>query len=109
MLAHDGRVGGGGAPEYPLPGVAVALSESLAAPLRQASPPVLARVHDGQCVVDVRCVPEEQDELLVQTIRGVQAQQDQQAQPARQAQRNQHNQHASQHTQRTQQPSQEAN
>ena len=75
VLDHDGRVGGGGAPEYPLPGVAVALPESLAALLRRASPPVLARVHDGQCVVDVRCVPEEQDELLVQTIRGVQAQQ----------------------------------
>ena len=79
-----------------MPGVAVALSESLAAPLRQASPPVLARVHDGQCVVDVRCVPEDQDELLAQTIRGVQA---------RQAQRTQR----TQHTQRTQQPTQEAN
>lgn len=109
VLDHDGRVGGGGAPEYPLPGVAVALPESMAAPLRKAGPPVLARVHDGQCVVDVRCVPEEQDELLAQTIRGVQAQQDQHAQSARQAQRNQHNQHTSQHTQRTQQPSQEAN
>lgn len=36
---------------------------------------MIARVHDGQCLVDVRCVPEDQDELLAQTIRGVQAQQ----------------------------------
>ena len=83
MRTHDGRVGGGGAPEYPLPGVAVALPESLAAPLRQASPPVIARVHDGQCLVDVRCVPEDQDELLTRTIQSVQAQQ---ANPAPQPQ-----------------------
>ena len=44
---------------------------------------MIARVHDGQCLVDVRCVPEDQDELLTRTIQSVQAQQ---ANPAPQPQ-----------------------
>ena len=38
VIEHPGRVGGGGAPEYPLPGFAVALDESLAAALRAGTP-----------------------------------------------------------------------
>src|SRR5699024_9352313 len=38
LVAHDGRVGGGGAPGVPLPGWAVRLPESVAAPLRQGDP-----------------------------------------------------------------------
>ncbi|MDO5032782.1 L-seryl-tRNA(Sec) selenium transferase [Corynebacterium sp.] len=61
LVKHEGRVGGGGAPEYPLPGWAVALPEELAAPLRTGSPAVLPRVHQGRCLIDLRCVPQEQD------------------------------------------------
>lgn len=71
VVEHDGRVGGGGAPEYPLPGVAVSLPEELAPKLRQHTPPVVARQHQGRCLIDVRCVPEAQDEVLIAAIRAV--------------------------------------
>jgi len=71
VVNQDGRVGGGGAPEYPLPGVAVSLPEELAPKLRQHTPPVVARQHQGHCLIDVRCVPEAQDEVLIAAIRAV--------------------------------------
>jgi len=74
VVAHDGRVGGGGAPGVPLPGWAVRLPESAAALLRAGDPAVLPRVHDGACLLDLRCIPEsDDDELLaaVQTALGV--------------------------------------
>jgi L-seryl-tRNA(Sec) selenium transferase len=71
IVEHAGRVGGGGAPEYPLPGVAVALPEELAPKLRQHTPPVVARQHQGRCLIDVRCVPEAQDKELIAAIRAV--------------------------------------
>lgn len=71
VVDHAGRVGGGGAPEYPLPGVAVSLPEELAPKLRQHTPPVVPRQHQGRCLIDVRCVPESQDEVLIAAIRAV--------------------------------------
>ena len=68
VVEHTGRVGGGGAPEYPLPGYAVALDESLAPLLRQGTPAVLPRVHNGQCLIDVRCVPAQDDQRLAAAI-----------------------------------------
>lgn len=68
VVEHPGRVGGGGAPEYPLPGYAVALNESLAPLLRQGTPAVLPRVHNGQCLIDVRCVPAQDDGRLAAAI-----------------------------------------
>lgn len=68
VVAHDGRVGGGGAPGVPLPGWAVRLPEAVAARLRAGDPPVLARVHDGGCLVDLRCVPESEDERLIAAV-----------------------------------------
>lgn len=66
---HDGRVGGGGAPEYPLPGFAVRLPAELAPALRTGTPAVLPRVHDGACLVDLRCVPESHDDVVADAIR----------------------------------------
>lgn len=71
VVEHAGRVGGGGAPEVPLPGWAVALPEELARPLRLGQPPVVARVNQGRCLVDVRCVPESQDLELIAAIQAV--------------------------------------
>ncbi len=68
VVPHDGRVGGGGAPGVPLPGWAVQLPEAVAARLRAGDPPVLARVHDGACLVDLRCVPESEDERLIAAV-----------------------------------------
>ncbi|WP_237739998.1 L-seryl-tRNA(Sec) selenium transferase [Serinicoccus marinus] len=68
VVPHDGRVGGGGAPGIPLAGWAVAVPEPLAAPLRAGRPAVLPRVHDGACLLDPRCVPTEQDDVLVRAV-----------------------------------------
>lgn len=69
VVEHDGRVGGGGAPGVPLPGWAVRLPEAAAHPLRLGTPAVLPRVHDGACLVDPRCVPEERDADLLAAMR----------------------------------------
>lgn len=68
-VPHDGRVGGGGAPGVPLPGWAVRLPEAAAAALRLGTPAVLPRVHDGACLVDLRCVPEADDTALADAVR----------------------------------------
>ncbi|WP_310778104.1 L-seryl-tRNA(Sec) selenium transferase [Mycobacterium sp. Z3061] len=69
VVAHDGRVGGGGAPGVPLPGWAVRLPESAAAPLRAGEPAVLPRVHDGACLLDLRCIAEADDNRLLAAVR----------------------------------------
>jgi L-seryl-tRNA(Ser) seleniumtransferase len=69
VVAHDGRVGGGGAPGVPLPGWAVRLPESAAGLLRAGDPAVLPRVHDGACLLDLRCIPEYDDDRLLAAVR----------------------------------------
>jgi len=69
VVPHDGRVGGGGAPGVPLAGWAIRLPEAAAAPLRTGDPAVLPRVHDGACLLDLRCVPEADDERLRAAVR----------------------------------------
>ncbi|NNG38077.1 L-seryl-tRNA(Sec) selenium transferase [Flexivirga sp. ID2601S] len=69
VVAHDGRVGGGGAPGVPLHGWAVALPEEVAARLRTGEPAVLPRVHGGACLIDLRCVPEAEDARLTEAVR----------------------------------------
>lgn len=69
VVAHEGRVGGGGAPGVPLRGWAVRLPESTAARLRTGDPAVLPRVHDGSCLLDLRCIPEADDERLLAAVR----------------------------------------
>ncbi len=69
VVAHDGRVGGGGGAEVPLPGWAVSLPEDLAAPLRAGTPAVVATVRDGACLVDLRCIPEQDEQGLVDAVR----------------------------------------
>lgn len=69
VVAHDGRVGGGGAPGVPLAGWAVRLPEAAATHLRTGEPTVLPRVHDGACLLDLRCVPEADDGRLLVAVR----------------------------------------
>ena len=71
VVPHDGRVGGGGAPEYPLPGYAVSLPEHYADALRRQDPPVVGRVHQGRCLVDIRCVPADHDAAVIAAIKAV--------------------------------------
>ncbi|REE03607.1 L-seryl-tRNA(Sec) selenium transferase [Citricoccus nitrophenolicus] len=73
VVAHEGRVGGGGAPGVPLAGWAVRLPEELAPLLRTGEPAVLPRVHDGACLVDLRCIPEPDDGRLADAARAAQA------------------------------------
>ncbi|MGO2753835.1 MAG: L-seryl-tRNA(Sec) selenium transferase [Brachybacterium alimentarium] len=68
LIPHDGRVGGGGGAEVPLPGWAVALEAELAAPLRTGDLAVVATVRDGDCLLDLRTVPPEQDDRLVAAV-----------------------------------------
>jgi L-seryl-tRNA(Ser) seleniumtransferase len=62
-------VGGGGAPDVQLPSAAVSLPESYAVPLRTGSPPVVGRLEGGRCLLDLRTVAPEQDEVLEQAVR----------------------------------------
>ncbi|GAA1908282.1 L-seryl-tRNA(Sec) selenium transferase [Lapillicoccus jejuensis] len=63
-----GAVGGGGAPGLVLPGWAVALPEELAPALRTGDPVVVARVERGRTLLDLRCVPDADDERLVAAV-----------------------------------------
>ena len=69
VVPHQGRVGGGGGPGVPLPGWALRLPEAAARPLRLGDPAVLARVHGGACLVDLRCVPPEDDRRVAEAVR----------------------------------------
>ncbi|MBK7821831.1 MAG: L-seryl-tRNA(Sec) selenium transferase [Tessaracoccus sp.] len=66
VVPHDGRVGGGGAPGRPLPGWAIELPEAYAERLRRHA--VVGRVHQDRCLVDLRCVPEDQDGALLAAL-----------------------------------------
>ncbi|SMX70731.1 L-seryl-tRNA(Sec) selenium transferase [Brevibacterium linens] len=68
VVDHDGRVGGGGAPGVPLPGCAVELPEECAQALRLGDPAIVARVHQGRCLIDLRCVPESEDQRVAAAI-----------------------------------------
>ena len=67
-VASDGEVGGGSGPGVSLPGWAVSLPERYAARLRAGDPAVVARLEGGRCLLDLRCVPPEFDDELVQAV-----------------------------------------
>ena len=69
VVGHQGRVGGGGAPGVPLPGWGLRLPAEVAPRLRTGEPAVLPLVHDGACLVDLRCVPEVDDARLLGALR----------------------------------------
>jgi len=68
VLDGDGVVGGGGAPGLTLAGYAVALPVDHAARLRLGDPCIVARVAEGRCLVDLRCVPPELDDTVIAAI-----------------------------------------
>jgi L-seryl-tRNA(Ser) seleniumtransferase len=63
-------VGGGTTPNATLPSFAIGLqakatsADRLAALLRDLDPPVITRIHEGQVLLDLRTVPEHEDEAL---------------------------------------------
>jgi L-seryl-tRNA(Ser) seleniumtransferase len=75
------QVGGGSVPAEPLPSAAVRLAppfpapfpdeSSLARALRLGDPPVVARVHRGAILLDLRAVPEADDPGLAAAVSGL--------------------------------------
>ena len=75
VVAAESTVGGGSLPGQTLATRALALQvpspDSLAARLRAADPPVVARIEDEQLLLDPRTVLPEQDAALVNVLRAV--------------------------------------
>ncbi|WP_029429619.1 L-seryl-tRNA(Sec) selenium transferase [Blastococcus sp. URHD0036] len=67
------RVGGGGAPEHPLPSACVSLPEEFAERLRGGSPPVVAYVDAGRTLLDLRSLLPEDDDTLATAVLGAAA------------------------------------
>ena len=70
IVAADAFVGGGSAPDEPIPGEALALParSGLAERLRRGSPPVVGYVRDGRLVLDLRTVDPADDETLAAAV-----------------------------------------
>jgi L-seryl-tRNA(Ser) seleniumtransferase len=72
VVSTVSRVGGGALPLAELPGPAVALGGSpapLAAALRAGDPPVVARIHDGEVLLDPRTLATDELESLADAAR----------------------------------------
>jgi len=63
-VASQATVGGGGAPGVMLDSAAVSLPAHYAPLLRSTHPPVLGRLHDNRCLLDLRALDAEQDTVL---------------------------------------------
>ncbi len=64
-----GKMGGGALPLAELPSFACALEESLAAPLRDHTPAIVGRVHDGRLLLDCRTLDDaEADEVAAAVL-----------------------------------------
>ena len=68
VVPSAGAVGGGGAPGQQLPGWAVALPASYAERLRAGTPCVVGRIERDRCLLDLRAVPPESDDVLVAAV-----------------------------------------
>jgi L-seryl-tRNA(Ser) seleniumtransferase len=66
-------VGGGGAPDVPLPSWSLSLPQPYAESLRTTAPPVVGRVERGRLLLDLRCVPPESDDDVVAAVLSVAA------------------------------------
>ncbi|MGY1631200.1 L-seryl-tRNA(Sec) selenium transferase [Geodermatophilus sp. SYSU D01186] len=64
----EARVGGGGAPEHPLPSAAVSLPADLAEPLRAGTPPVVGHVAGERTLLDLRSLPPAADETVAGAV-----------------------------------------
>lgn len=65
----EAAVGGGGAPGVRLPSAGVSLPEQYAAALRAGNPPVVGRLEGGRCLLDLRTVAPDDDDLLLAAVR----------------------------------------
>jgi L-seryl-tRNA(Ser) seleniumtransferase len=73
LIRGVARVGGGALPLLELEGAAVALEgepEALARALRRHDPPVIARIHDGQVLLDPRTLSDEEVPIVARAVQG---------------------------------------
>ena len=70
VVAADAFLGGGSAPEAPIPGEALALpgSDALARRLRQGEPAVVGYLRDGRLILDLRTVDAADDAELIAAV-----------------------------------------
>jgi L-seryl-tRNA(Ser) seleniumtransferase len=68
VVDSSAAVGGGAAPGVMLPSVALSLPHSLALLLRTGEPPVVGRVEDGRCLLDLRTVAPSDDDALASAV-----------------------------------------
>src|SRR4029077_11148713 len=70
IVAAEAFLGGGSAPEAPIPGEALSLpgDDALLARLRHGDPPVVGYLRQGRLLLDLRTVAPEDDEALVAAI-----------------------------------------
>jgi L-seryl-tRNA(Ser) seleniumtransferase len=64
-----GRVGGGALPLTELPSFACAVEEELAAPLRDAEPPVIGVLRDGRLLLDCRTLTDAEVDEVAEAVR----------------------------------------
>jgi L-seryl-tRNA(Ser) seleniumtransferase len=76
VVPSPGAVGGGGAPGLELPGWAVTLPEAFAAALRSHDPSVVCRVERGRTFVDLRCIPESEDDVVLVAVKSIAVRED---------------------------------
>ncbi|HYN19469.1 MAG TPA: L-seryl-tRNA(Sec) selenium transferase [Thermoanaerobaculia bacterium] len=71
IVPADAFLGGGSAPEAPIPGEALALQgeDALLARLRRGVPPVVGYLHQGRLLLDLRTVDPEDDPALIAAVR----------------------------------------
>src|SRR5262249_38155558 len=71
IVTAAGKVGGGALPLLEFEGPAVALGgepEALARALRAHEPPLIARIHDGQVLLDPRTLTDEEVPMVVRAV-----------------------------------------
>jgi len=68
VVDSTARVGGGGAPEFGLPSVAVALDAAFAEPLRSGRVPVVGYLDDDRTLLDLRSLASSDDEALTSAV-----------------------------------------
>jgi L-seryl-tRNA(Ser) seleniumtransferase len=69
VVTCESVVGGGSAPGMEIPSAGVALPGDHTAALRAFDPPVIARVHEGRTVLDLRTVDPADDSTLAKALR----------------------------------------
>ena len=71
IVPAEAFVGGGSAPEVPIPGEALALpgDDALLARLRRGDPPVIGYLNQGRLLLDLRTVAPEDDDALLAAVR----------------------------------------